>query len=441
MWEDITPFATPLTPPTSSSPRVLVIGSGVTGLVTSWVLLDAGSHVTILAREHANFDLGKQRLASQIAGALWEYPPAVCGAHTDPISLQSSKRWCMESYHVYFALASFSKTAGVRILPSAAFFPYNVDMDPSQLGKMKEIQATSIRGFRRSASIISEHQIEPTYGAVDAYEILVPVIDTDAAMAWLTALVQAKGATMITERIIGDLLDQEASLLHRFNASAIINASGSGAKDLAGDKSCYPLRGALLRVRNDGTDFPKLNAALSIAADVNEDHEIVFLIPRGDDVLLIGGIAQPDEEELNLTPESPVIKRMRERCEKFLPCLKDAKLVQDYPLAQGLRPFRKGNVRVEPESRRYGSKIVHSYGHGGSGWTLAFGCALDVRELVKEILDEKDVAGPYEWEVHGDEVVVDTDDGKLFTLADLEKSKVEMKKSLDCGKTRRASKL
>jgi glycine/D-amino acid oxidase-like deaminating enzyme len=379
-----------------------VIGSGVIGLVNSWVLLDAGYHVTILAHEYASFNLGKQRLTSQIAGALWEYPPAVCGAHTDLVSLQSSKRWCMESYHVYFALASFSKATGVRILPSAAFFPYDVEKDPSQLRKMMEIQATSIRGFRRSASIISEHRIEPMYGAVDAYEILVPVIDTDAAMAWLTALVREKGATMITEPITGDLLDQEASLLRRFNASAIINASGSGAKDLAGDKSCYPLRGALLRVRNDGTDFPKLNTALSIAADVNEDHEIVFLVPRGDDVLLMGGIAEPGEGELNLTLESPVIKQMRERCEKFLPCLKDAKLVQDYPLAQGLRPFRKGNVRVEREWRGDVSRIVHSYGHGGSGWSLAFGCALDVRELVKEILDEKDVARPYEWEVHGD---------------------------------------
>jgi hypothetical protein len=27
---------------------------------------------------------------------------------------------------------------------------------------------------------------------------------------------------------------------------------------------------------------------------------------------------------------------------------------------------------------------VHSYGHGGAGWSLAFGCAGDVRLLLEE---------------------------------------------------------
>ena len=38
-------------------------------------------------------------------------------------------------------------------------------------------------------------------------------------------------------------------------------------------------------------------------------------------------------------------------------------------------------MRVERESRTNGSgpsRIVHSYGHGTGGWTLAFGSALEV---------------------------------------------------------------
>lgn len=66
--------------------------------------------------------------------------------------------------------------------------------------------------------------------------------------------------------------------------------------------------------------------------------------------------------------------------------LKDAQLDADYPLAQGLRPFRGSNVRVERELRRTGSKIVHSYGHGGAGWSLSFGCAQDVAALVDQTL-------------------------------------------------------
>ena len=59
-----------------------------------------------------------------------------------------------------------------------------------------------------------------------------------------------------------------------------------------------------------------------------------------------------------------------------------------YPLAQGLRPARIGDVRVERELRRVPgreghSRIVHSYGHAGAGWSLAFCCALEMNALVK----------------------------------------------------------
>ena len=85
------------------------------------------------------------------------------------------------------------------------------------------------------------------------------------------------------------------------------------------------------------------------------------------------------------------MQRMKARCEAFLPSLKTAKIDPDYPVAQGLRPFRQRNIRVERELRTLvpGSKpsrIVHSYGHGGAGWSLSFGCASDVLGLVKEAL-------------------------------------------------------
>ena len=72
--------------PSATSPTVLVIGGGVTGLINAWVLLDRGYHVTVVAQRWASFT-DEQRLTSQIAGALWEFPPAVCGQHTDAVSL------------------------------------------------------------------------------------------------------------------------------------------------------------------------------------------------------------------------------------------------------------------------------------------------------------------------------------------------------------------
>ncbi|MDP9383942.1 MAG: hypothetical protein M3P50_01680, partial [Actinomycetota bacterium] len=45
----------------------------------------------------------------------------------------------------------------------------------------------------------------------------------------------------------------------------------------------------------------------------------------------------------------------------------------------GLRPVREGGVRLEAEPLGDGL-VIHDYGHGGAGWTLAWGCALEVAE-------------------------------------------------------------
>ena len=57
--------------------RVLVIGAGVTGLTTSLCLRGRGFDVTIVAEKFA------PDIVSVVAGALWEWPPAVCGHHVD----------------------------------------------------------------------------------------------------------------------------------------------------------------------------------------------------------------------------------------------------------------------------------------------------------------------------------------------------------------------
>lgn len=388
----VAPFQ--LRPATEHSPRILIIGAGVTGLITAWVLLDKGYNVTILAAEWAN-NTPNARLTAQIAGALWEFPPAVCGSHTNETSLKHSKRWCMVAYHIWAAIAvAVGPKSGVRMKKACFFFPKRLQDDPRQHGKMLEIQNSGVYDFSRSADLIKEHGINPDYGAVDAYEHTAPIIDTDSAMHWLMKLMMAKGAAFKTEIITSDLLALEPALLAKHNAVAIVNASGLGSRVLAADPTVYPLRGALLRLRNDGVTFPKVTAALTISADAADDSNgIVFLVPRNDNTLVLGGIAQPDVYALDLTPDDEVIRQMRARCEAFLPCLKDAELIGEYPFAQGLRPARAENVRVEREKRRAAgggaSRIVHNYGHGGSGWSLSFGCAADVLGLIDEMVRDE----------------------------------------------------
>lgn len=131
-------------------------------------------------------------------------------------------------------------------------------------------------------------------------------------------------------------------------------------------------------------------------------------------ILILGGLAQPREWELNLTLDSPEIRRMRERCNNLcgyiipyvnyaftILCSVSGLEYADYdpeaPLVQGLRPLRENNVRVELEQRAHTrtgglSRIIHTYGHGGSGFSLSFGCASDVLRLVEQL--QKDATQP-----------------------------------------------
>jgi D-amino-acid oxidase len=50
----------------------------------------------------------------------------------------------------------------------------------------------------------------------------------------------------------------------------------------------------------------------------------------------------------------------------------------------GFRPGRP-TVRVDREWLSDGRLLVHNYGHGGAGFILSWGCALDVAELIASV--------------------------------------------------------
>jgi hypothetical protein len=104
------------------SHHIVVIGGGVTGLTTACELLHRNYKVTVVAERYVN---SESRITSQIAGALWEWPPAVCGRHTDPMSLDMSKRWCKIAYDRFKKMAAdpeLSAAAGVRMRLAKFFF-------------------------------------------------------------------------------------------------------------------------------------------------------------------------------------------------------------------------------------------------------------------------------------------------------------------------------
>jgi D-amino-acid oxidase len=352
--------------------RVLVIGAGVSGLTTALSLRRAGYAVTVVAESFA------PGLTSNVAGALWEWPPAVCGYHHDQVSLERSKDWCMTSYDIFFDLARKPGT-GVYIRPVIFFFRRPVAERPLNTRKMRELSG-KVKGFRHDPAMIAEEGVNPNIGLVDAYTHLAPMVDTDVYLEWLRAEAERAGCVLRNERISGSLAAQEVHLLGRFGAAFIVNCAGLGARELTGE-SMFPLRGALVRLVNDGRQFPRIEKAYCVSFDEEmRQRDIVFIVPRGENTVVLGALVEEDEwnTEINLENYEPV-REMFDRCREFLPMLAAAEPDEREPVRVGLRPCRPRNVRVEREPDR---RIVHNYGHGGSGVTLSWGCAAEVVEIV-----------------------------------------------------------
>ena len=144
----------------------------------------------------------------------------------------------------------------------------------------------------------------------------------------------------------------------------VINCAGIGARELVHDVDLEPHRGQVAIV-------PKIdNLACAVVCD---DAPLMYAIPRTNDCVFGG--TNEISDDLNVDPTST--SRIVAECSRVLKINKP-------PVATGrvgLRPFRKSGVRLEREKLLDGRTVIHNYGHGGSGFTLSWGCAREVVDL------------------------------------------------------------
>ncbi|MEH1905072.1 MAG: FAD-dependent oxidoreductase [Nostoc sp.] len=361
--------------------NILVIGAGVSGLTTAICLREAGFSVVIVADRFA------PDLTSIVAGALWEWPPAVCGSHGAPRSLERSKEWCMTTYNKFKKIhAEFGpEETGLYLRDAYFYFKDVLENRPDDLRKMNELK-DKVDGFERGLQIVKE-TIDLNFkgGIKDAYKHMAPMTNTDVYMKWLLQYVKDIGCEIIQEKITVNVVQNEQELLRRFNAKAIVNCAGLGSIATTGDTSMYPLRGALVRVKNLGKVVTDAHCISHEQSSSNE-QDIVYIVPRGDDLVVLGGLTQQDQWDTNLSLEVPIIRQMYDGCLEFLQELRELPLDETEPVRTGLRPLTEENVCVE---RVLNTHVFYNYGHGGSGVTLSWGCSQEILQLVQEMLREE----------------------------------------------------
>ncbi|MGW1171390.1 NAD(P)/FAD-dependent oxidoreductase [Streptomyces sp. NPDC002550] len=303
---------------------MIVVGSGVAGLTTAVVMAESGRRVRVWAREPA------ERTTSAVAGGLW-WPYRI-----EPGPLVGT--WALASLAVYEGLADRPDETGVRLVDGVH---RGTRLD--ELGTW----AGRVAGLRAVA---------------DGLAARLPVIDMPVHLAWLRERL-AKAGGVVEAREVTDLAGVPAPV--------VVNCTGLGARSLVPDPAVRPVRGQLVVVENPGI------TTWFTSVDHSSDHSCetsTYFIPQPGG-LLLGGTAE--EDDWSLEPDPATAAAIVARCAAVRPEIARARIL-DHRV--GLRPARHA-VRLERQPLPDGRVLVHNYGHGGAGITVAWGCAREAAGL------------------------------------------------------------
>lgn len=185
----------------------------------------------------------------------------------------------------------------------------------------------------------------------DRLEFTTGAVDTPVYLAWLADRVAARGVRTEYRKVAS---------LTEFDG-LVVNAAGLAGGALAGDDSVVPVGGQVVHLADPGlTEF---------AVD-DSGPGVTYVLPHGRHVVC-GGTEEPGRPDV--VPDPAVAEDIVRRCRALVPELASVEVLRT---KVGLRPYRP-SVRLE----RVGD-VVHCYGHGGAGITLAWGCAAEVQGLV-----------------------------------------------------------
>lgn len=312
--------------------KIVVVGAGVSGLTCAVALLEAsrgsrgGAEVQLLT-------------AGSPAGTV----SAVAGAMLGPVFGSGDERslaWERRSDAVFRELARDPAT-GVRLLAGRL-------LAAPELGPGLPPWVEQVPGYR---SALTGSQLPP--GFVSGFAAELPFADMPAYLSWLAGRVQALGGR-IEQRVVRDL--------GKTDADVVVNCSGLGARQLAGDDTVVPVWGQHVLV-----DAPFVD---EFVFEGGGSADGIGIVPHRRGVLL-GGVRRPGRNLL--MPDGQIAAETIDRAAVAIPELATAPVLG---IEVGLRPGRP-QVRLEAEQVG-GLTVVHDYGHDGSGVFWSWGCAADV---------------------------------------------------------------
>ncbi|MFJ5260220.1 FAD-dependent oxidoreductase [Streptomyces sp. NPDC088387] len=306
---------------------VVVVGGGVIGLTTAVVLAERGGRVRLWTRDPV------ERTTSAVAGALW-WPYRIEPA-------DAVRGWALRSLDVYEELAERPAVTGVRMVEGV--------VGETDLDETRGWTAGRVPGLRASA---------PHEYAGQGVWARLPLVDMRAHLPWLRERLTAAGGRVEERTVTAGFPEADAAV--------VVNCTGLAARDLVPDPRVRPVRGQAVVVENPGIR--------TWLASTAPDGTKAYFFPHPDR-LVLGGTA--DDDVWDTEPDPAEAEAIVRRCAALRPEIAGARVLEH---RVGLRPARDA-VRLERETLRDGRVLVHNYGHGGAGVTVAWGCAEEAAGL------------------------------------------------------------
>src|SRR5215471_18309873 len=306
---------------------VAIVGAGVSGLTCGVIFAERGFRATIFAEQ-----VGSQT-TSGAAGALW-FP-----YDAEPVGKVIP--WALATYKVLVDLTKYPRS-GVSMIELRQYCRSGKIEIPDWCNSLVDV-------------VTALHAV-PNFS--DSFSIHVPLTDTTIYLDYLKSRFQKAGGEIKSNVHFEKLEDVDPKW------GLVINCAGIGARQLTHDSDLEPHRGQVAIV-------PKIDDLQ--CAIVCDDDPLMYAIPRANDCVF-GGTNDVSD---NLAPDPNTTKTIVLECSRVLE-IESPRVLRE---RVGLRPFRKAGVRLEKEKLRDGRAVIHNYGHGGSGFTLSWGCAHEVMQL------------------------------------------------------------
>ena len=319
-------------------------------------------------------------------------------------------RWAFETLDELWAMGKDTSNELVEIMPAVMLhqcntkttsrttdtdvtFPDNSKLpgwsqDPRLEFQQLTVEMLAWQNTVTKLRIPSEEQLKQA-GYLHAWMFQTPIVDSPKMLeALLEEVTQHPDSNVDVETgEYYESVEHMQEVAQSLDCDTVINCSGLGSRKLCQDGQLVGGRGVLLQLerqdcprRASMQDMEKDAVLMTDSPPWGSETNPCYVIPRGDIIAVGGTYLEGDgHPELRDSERTQLMQNA-----KILGVdIANAKIRGEWT---GFRPSRP-TTRCEEEPPSPGGttnpvRVIHSYGHGGSGWTVNVGAAKEVANIL-----------------------------------------------------------